>query len=86
MPLLTVEVPEYRASEGLRATWFDENSVDAVIEDGEFILVANSAGLRSLAIQLLTLAQESVPSGHHFHYSPGNELGDASVPIIIQKA
>ncbi len=50
-----------------------------------FTLSANKAGLTSLAIQLLTLAQDNVPAGCHIHYDKFNSLEDGSIELVIQK-
>ena len=55
------------------------------MQNGEFVLSANKDGLISLAIQLLTLAQDKFPSGHHFHYDSYGCLEDNSVAMIIMK-
>jgi hypothetical protein len=49
---------------------------------GDIIAIsANKAGLVSLARQLLTLAQDNVPSGSHFHFDDYNSLEDGSTEL-----
>ena len=39
----------------------------------------------SLSRHLLTLAQDSVPSGTHIHFDDLNSLEDGSIGLIIEK-
>lgn len=47
-------------------------------------MVANRAGLVSLARQLLTLAQEDAPSGAHLHLTAGQEI-ESAVGLILER-
>lgn len=49
------------------------------------MITANKPGLISLAKQLLTLAQDKVPSGYHLHFDEFNSLEEKSYELIIQK-
>ncbi|MDQ0640979.1 hypothetical protein QF042_004544 [Pedobacter sp. W3I1] len=81
---IIVEIPEY-TGEGLRSEWEYGFEIETKINDGEFLISANKAGLISLAKQLLTLAQDSVPSNYHLHFDEYNSLEEGSVELIIQK-
>jgi len=82
---ISVEVPDYNTSTGLIANW-EGDFVVKTAYDGEFLLQANKEGLISLAIQLLTLAQDSVPVGSHFHYDGRfGSLEEGSIDFVIDK-
>ena len=46
---------------------------------------ANNSGLLSLARHLITLAQNNVPDGSHFHLDEYNSLETGSSDLIISK-
>ena len=80
-----IDVPDYTLDHGLRTDW-DEGFAIRVHSEGDTILiVANPAGLRSLARHLLVLAQQGVPSGHHIHLDSSNSLEDGSNELILQR-
>ena len=75
----------YDKNNGLRLIW-DKDFAIAVATDGnEVIINANKAGLISLARHLITLAQDDVPDGSHFHFDEYNSLDAGSLDLIIQK-
>lgn len=53
--------------------------------NNEVYIQANRAGLLSLASQLLTLDQEEIPCGTHFHYDEINSLEEGSNELIIER-
>ncbi|SFF07601.1 hypothetical protein SAMN05518672_11584 [Chitinophaga sp. CF118] len=83
---MLIDIPVYNSQEVLKYIW--ENNFELKVKDdkNEIVLIANKAGLISLATQLLTLAQDSVPAGAHLHYDENNSLEDGSKDLIIQKA
>jgi hypothetical protein len=81
-----IDVPEYSPDTGLRTEWDDDFEISVRVQDGQVILVANSAGLRSLARHLLVLAQDAVPQGHHMHFDDSSSLEDGSTELVIEKA
>ncbi len=81
-----VDVPEYNQERGLHAVWDRGFSIRSRVEDGEVVVVANTAGLVSLARHLLALAQPEVPDGSHWHFDDTNSLEDGSTGLIIQKS
>jgi hypothetical protein len=86
MTKVTLEIPEYRPEEGLRMSWEDDFTIQARLEGVQTVVIqANTAGLISLARQLLTLAQNEVPSGYHIHYDESNALEDGSCEVILEK-
>jgi hypothetical protein len=80
-----IEVTQYTAEYGMRTDWEDEHWVKVTIDNGSVAIQANSAGLRSLARHLLTLAQDSVPFGHHWHFDDRNGFEEGSTELIIAK-
>lgn len=60
---ITLELPDYTPETGLRTQWQDGFSIATSGTADCFILKANKAGLISLAMHLLTLAQDGCASG-----------------------
>lgn len=82
---IELDIPDFEPDKGLQSTWENGFVIDTKVKSDVIIIKANSAGLKSLAIQLLTLAQEGVPSGNHFHFDDLNSLEDGSIELIIEK-
>jgi hypothetical protein len=82
---IKLEVPPYDKETGLTYHWEDGFEIAVNQSDGEILISANKTGLISLAIQLLTLAQDNVPIGCHFHYDDYGSLEEGSKELIIQK-
>ena len=82
---IKIEVPEYDPTVGMKYTWESGFEIETKVINGEIIISSNAAGLISLAKQLLTLAQNSVPTGSHFHYDVNNSLEEGSVELVIEK-
>ena len=82
---VTLELPDYSSETGVPIQWQGDFSVFTSGMADCFIIRANKSGLVSLAIQLLTLAQDEAPAGCHIHYDAFNSLEDGSIELIIQK-
>jgi len=82
---LRIEIPKYTAESGLILEWGDGFEIVAKAENGATIITANKEGLISLARHLLTLAQDEVPTGGHFHLDEYNSLESGSTELIIGK-
>ena len=82
---IKLEIPEYDKNEGFKYSW--ENGFEIKIEtsNNDILIIANKAGLISMARQLLTLAQDKVPDGYHFDLDEYGGLEDGSKALIIQK-
>jgi len=83
---INVDIPEYSESDGLVSHWEHNFTIEVSSSKNQTYIKANKAGLVSLAIQLLTLAQDEVEVGRHFHYDHYNSLEEGSVDLIIEKA
>ena len=83
--IVKIDVPDYSPSKGLRMEWEDGHSISATQDEGSTVLTANRAGLISLARLILTLANDHVPSGHHWHLDSSNALEEGSIELIIVK-
>jgi hypothetical protein len=81
---LKINVPEY-SGDGLRSEWEYRFEINVKSDENNIVISANKAGLISLAKQLLTLAQDNVPSGCHFHFDDYNSLENGSTDLIIEK-
>ena len=80
---IEIDVPDY--SNGLRMEWEDDWVISSKIDDETVIITANRPGLVSLARLLLTLADEQVPSGNHWHLDTYCGLEEGSCELIIEK-
>lgn len=80
-----LEVPEYSKETGMKMNWEYGFTIEAKMEDNVVVIKANKEGLISLAGHLLNLAQESIPSGYHFHLDEFNSLEEGSCEIIVEK-
>jgi hypothetical protein len=61
---MTLSIPDYNPSEGIRVSWVGDHQIKVIISDNEVTIIANKDGFLTLATQMLTLAQEGIPSGH----------------------
>lgn len=82
---VTVELKDYNELKGLEYSWEGNFSIETQINNNGIVIKANKEGLFSLANQLLTLAQDEVPSGSHFHYDEYNSLESGSCDLVISK-
>jgi hypothetical protein len=82
---INIQIPSYAAKDGLVYHWESGFQINVINENNEIKITANKAGLVSLAIQLLTLAQDSVPVNSHFHYDEYNSLESNAKELVIQK-
>ena len=82
---VTLELPEYSPETGICTQWEYGFTITTSGTADSFTLSANKAGLISLAMHLLTLAQDEVPPGCHIHYDESNSLEDASTELVIEK-
>lgn len=62
--------------------WEDGAAISVKSENGQTVIAANPAGLRSLAKQMLELAEKE--SGNHIHYDEGNSLEEGSEELVIE--
>lgn len=78
-----IDIPRY--GESLAAAWEPGFEIETRVEDGEIVVRANAAGLRSLARLLLSLAGDDVPAGRHLHRDDATASETGSVPAIIER-
>ena len=83
--IITLEIPEYNKEEGLKIHWENNFEISVKESSSDTLMRLNKAGLISLATQLLTLAQDSVPAGCHIHYDQYNSLESGSKELVIEK-
>lgn len=81
---IEIEIIPYNSEKGIEFNWEYGFEINTSF-DKEILISANKAGLISLARHLLTLAQDSVPSGTHIHFDDLNSLEDGSIGLIIEK-
>ncbi len=80
-----VKLDTYSDATGAVLSWDPGYGLNVATHGNEVILSGNSAGLRSLARHLLTLAGEEVPTGYHIHFEPSLELDDMSASLVLEK-
>ncbi len=80
-----ISIIKYNPDKGLEISWKEDFKISTKSSSGEMLIVANKAGLVSLANHLLTLAQDEVPSNSHIHYDELNSLEEGSIEFVIQK-
>jgi hypothetical protein len=82
---IRLEIPTYDKNHGFKHHWEDGFEIKVSSVNNEISILANKAGLVSLAVQMLTLAQETVPANSHFHLDEFNSLEDGSKELVIYK-
>jgi hypothetical protein len=82
---IEIDVPDYSPESGLHMEWDDYYEIRTELQDGATRIVANRAGLISLARLCLTLADPAVPSGNHWHLDAPNSLEEGSTELILEK-
>ncbi|MBE5945163.1 MAG: hypothetical protein E7258_09660 [Lachnospiraceae bacterium] len=83
---IEVDIIKYDKNKGIQFEWERAFGISTDIGNNEIVIKANSAGLISLAKQLLTLAQDEVSVGNHIHLDEYNSLEEGSVDLIIEKS
>ena len=81
-----IDVPEYNPATGIYLQWDDGFEISVRSDGMGVVIIANAAGLRSLARHLLVLAQEHVPANRHIHLDDRSALEDGSMELILQRA
>lgn len=83
-----VEVPVYSRERGLARPWPVEYQLAvSVAGEGHVTIEGDPAGLRGLAVHLLSLAEDGVPAGYAHDldgYLPA-ELEPGSAPLVLLK-
>ena len=83
---IKIVIPEYSIDTGLKIDWDYGFEIETNIQNNSINIIANKQGLISLAKILLSLSQESIPSGYHLHLDEYNSLEEGSYELIIQKS
>ena len=63
--------------------WEDGAEIRVAVAGGSAVISANREGLLSLAIHLMSLAEET--PGSHIHYDQWNALEEDSAELIVEK-
>ncbi|HEY7584548.1 MAG TPA: hypothetical protein VIB78_13130 [Acidimicrobiia bacterium] len=82
---MTIDVIEYDNRRGLEFAWDNSFSIAVVQRSHGVEIVANRAGLISLARVLLTMAQDSIdlPRPFDIELDESNALEDDSLPLRL---
>ena len=83
---IEVEIGDYSKDKGLLLKWKDGYNIKIEATDNSVSILANSAGLVSLANHLLNLAQIDVAVGTHIHLDEDNSLEVGSIDLVIEKS
>lgn len=84
MKMFEVAVQEYDGH--LHMKWEDGTTISAEVSEGTVLIRADKEGLVSLARLMLTLVDEGVPVGSHWHLDSSNAFEERSCDIIIERA
>jgi len=82
---IKLEIPDYDKTKGFQYHWEDGFEITVVNNGNSIAILANKEGLISLAVQMLTLAQETVPLNKYINLDEYGGLEDGSNELIIQK-
>lgn len=82
---IKIDLEEYSIRTGMKYYWEEGFIIHTGINNMEILISANKAGLRSLAIQLLALAQDDVAVGTHIHYDESTSLEGGASNMVIEK-
>lgn len=85
MSVLQIDLPDYDPGVGLIFPIVPGGLIEAAKQSQEFVIRANPNGLKLIAFQLLTLAQDGVPEGSHLHFDPGAALEDGSSRFVVER-
>ena len=85
MKKVSVSIPDYNPSKGIQYTWEDGFEVQTELDDDSIVIKANKEGLKSLAYQLLTLAELPEDKKSHLHYDEHNSLEEGYIELIIDR-
>lgn len=80
-----IELEDYNKEKGMQLKWENGFSIKVEKDNDSVLILANKAGLISLANHLLNLAQDKIEDGVHIHLDEYNSLEDDSVDLIIEK-
>jgi hypothetical protein len=80
---VTVKVPIYKPDRGLPRVWPDGYALKVEMHERYVSIVGDANGLRGLAVQLLALAEEDVPTGYADDLDDLGELDSDSVQLTI---
>ena len=82
---IEIELEDYSKEKGMQLKWENGFSIKVEKDTDSVLILANKAGLISLANHLLNLAQDKIEGGVHIHLDEYNSLEDNSVDLIIEK-
>ena len=82
---IKINIPDYSIETGFVYKWESGFELELNQKNNSVELIANKAGLISLANHLFNLAQDDVPVGYHLHFDENNSLNEGSSELIIQK-
>jgi hypothetical protein len=85
MRKVTVEIGGFNAERGLELVWENDARIKLEKRFEWVVLIANAAGLRTMASHLLSLAETGVTSGHSLHLDDSNGLEPGSIGVILQR-
>jgi hypothetical protein len=83
---ITIDLSDYDRNKGLQYKWEPGFRISVSVDEEGVNIDGNSAGLRSLANHLLTLANDAIPPRtSHIHLDSHGGLEDGSMNLLISK-
>lgn len=87
---VSLDIPEFDPRDGslVREIVAGERVAVTILGARGCVIEANPAGLRALARLCLTLAQQEVPAGHHFHIDAADYAIDSTTgaDLVIERS
>ncbi|OBQ46405.1 Imm32 family immunity protein [Halodesulfovibrio spirochaetisodalis] len=81
----TLQIPK-ETGYSVRTNWIEEHKIlIEICGDNSVRILANKEGLETLAVHLLTLAQDGIGKGMHVHYDVYGGLEEGSCDVIIER-
>lgn len=80
-----LKINTYSEDTGFSFAWEDGFEITTLTDGDEIRILANKAGLISIAKNLIALAENEVPKHHHLHLDDLNSLEEGSIDLIIEK-
>jgi hypothetical protein len=85
MKTVTVQIGGFDSERGLDLVWESNARIKLEVRFEWTVLIANQAGLRTVAAHLLSLAEDGVTPGHTLHLDDSNGLEPGSIGLILQR-
>jgi hypothetical protein len=82
---ISLDIEPIKSDGAIRIVWIPGYEIRAEIQNDVVVISANKEGLKSLAVVLMTLAQDEVIPGAHVHLDELNSLEDGSCGLVFDR-